>query len=78
VLLAVVLGTVLGGCYADGNAQFLAEGPTRWYLTLAACEREATARYASGGPVYGGFECRRRVAGFIVETRTYYDGARIR
>jgi hypothetical protein len=78
LLLAVALGGVLAGCYADGTPHFLGEGETRWYLTMAGCEREATARYTSGGPVYSGFECRSRFVGFIVETRGYEDGARIR
>lgn len=77
-LLAAVLVPGLTGCYADGNSQFLARGETRWFLTMSACEREATAVYTSDGPVYSGFECRRRFAGFIIETRTYENGKRVR
>jgi hypothetical protein len=76
--LAVLLASVLSGCYADGNSRYLAAGETRLFLTMAACEKEATATYTSGGPVYSGFQCRSRFVGFLVETRDYEEGKRIR
>lgn len=76
--LAAIVASALAGCYADGNSEFLAKGETKWFLTISACEREATATYTSGGVVYSGFECRSRFAGFIVETRAYENGRRVR
>ena len=77
-VLAAMLASVLAGCYADGNSQLLAKGERKWFLTMSACEREAMATYTSGGGVYSGFECRSRFAGFILETRAYENGKRIR
>lgn len=78
IALAATMASALVGCYADGNSQFLAKGKTKWFLTMSACQREATATYTSGGVIYSGFECHSRFAGFIVETRAYENGRRVR
>jgi len=77
-LFVIFAPLALSGCYADGNSEFLSKGEVKRFLTMSACEKEAKARYHSGGPVYGGFECRYRVAGFILETRGYENGERVR
>ena len=66
------------GCYAEGNSEFLAASDKKHFLTIGACEREATSAYREGGSAYSGFECRRKLLWFLVETRKYYDGKRIR
>ena len=66
------------GCYAEGNSEFLWTGDQKYFPTLGACEREATSTYQKGGRVFSGFECRRRFLWFLLDTKKYYDGKRIR
>ena len=76
LIAALALG--ISSCYAEGNSEFLSAGETRYFLTLSACEEEATSTYLDGGAVYSGFECRRKLGAFLVETRSYYNGKRTR
>ena len=78
LLLLLTCAGTLGGCYAEGNSEFLAKGETKLFLSLSACEEEATAVYSTGGSVYSGFECRGKFLMFTTETRSYGSGKRIR
>lgn len=74
LLLSAILGGALTGCYAEGNSVGFGVGDSETFLTLARCQREATATYAGGGLRYYGYECRGKVLGFVTEKRTYSDG----
>ena len=74
-LLSITAVALLAtACYAEGNSEFLTSGETRYFLTMGACEEEATSTYQEAGSVYSGFECRKKLAWFLVETRRYYNG----
>ena len=72
------LALMISACYAEGNSEFLSAGETRYFFTMSACEQEATSTYAEGGSIYAGFECRKKLAWFLIETRSYYSGQRER
>jgi hypothetical protein len=72
VLAALIGGLLLAGCTAEGNSFFLGKGETKYFLTMAACEREALSEYDGGGQKYSGFECRQMFLGiFLIDSKTY-------
>jgi hypothetical protein len=73
VAFCVILVTG-AGCWAEGNSYFLGTGETERFLTMARCEREATASFRDGNPKYSGYECRARLPGFTTEKRDYQSG----
>ena len=68
---------LLAGCYAEGNSSYVADGQTRRFTSLAACEDEATASYGRGQPIYVNYECRAIRFGMIADVRRYSGGRRV-
>ena len=72
ILKVALTALVLSGCSAEGNSAYLGSGPTKRFLTMNTCEKEALRRHPSGGRVYAGFECRKMLLGtFQIEERRY-------
>ena len=65
---------LIAGCYAEGESRFISSGETRQYISLGACEAEATATFSGGGPVYSGFECRSMFLWMVRTVTRYTEG----
>ena len=64
--------TLIVGCTAEGNSQFLEKGETKYFLYMSSCEEEALSEHESGGRKYSGFECRKMLFGiFQLESKTF-------
>ena len=62
-VLCIMITTA--GCTAEGNSQFIGKGETRFFLTMKACEKEATSEHEGGGKKYSGYECRKMLLGIF-------------
>jgi hypothetical protein len=61
----LILIFFLSGCSVEGNSVYLGSGPTKYFLTMKSCEKEALRRFEGGGRVYSGFECREMLFGIF-------------
>ena len=73
IFAVLASGYLLTGC-AEGNSYYLEDGEIEHFLTMARCEREARAAYASGSPRYSGYECRRKILWFTTSKKRFYEG----
>lgn len=73
VIITLILIS-LSSCYTEGNSFFLGKGEVEYFLSMKACEKEATAKWTDGKSKYSGYECRSKFLIFTLEKKEFYEG----